>query len=245
MSDQIVQGTEGETPEAQAEEQPTTSPAFLTVEQAKELFEGYKKSMEDAVMQRQVNLYTQGTEKLRKRLTDLEKTVKIFRDSGVAINESDLNVARNKIITNSFMEEDLPEQPVVQQPQQQQQLKQPEVEHNLRNVEAMVTNFGKSIVDSFGVTFSENDPELEMIKRNGSPEEYLISLVKASMAWTQRNAEQPNPEARIPGMVTGTAPDNDWQKAYKKDIEAAYKNPNSKNLILQIRKKYRDQGYPI
>lgn len=188
MSDQLEQvSVEGEVAE-QTTEQETPTPSYLTREEAESLFQ---KKVDEA-LNRQVGLYTKGTEKLRQRLSQLEEHITFQKESGVNVSDADIERMRNKIITSSLTEtEPQPEKAVAQQPRQEGL--SPDV------VNTMASNMLKSM----GVEFEQDAPELKKIKTNGSPEEYLSSLTLAAAAWKERTSNKPDPETRIPGIVGG------------------------------------------
>ena len=75
MSDQLEQvSVEGEVAE-QTTERETSAPSYLTREEAESIFQ---KKVDEA-LNRQVGLYTKGTEKLRQRLEQLEQHKRLLK----------------------------------------------------------------------------------------------------------------------------------------------------------------------
>lgn len=187
MSDQLEQvSVEGEVAE-QTTERETSAPSYLTREEAESIFQ---KKVDEA-LNRQVGLYTKGTEKLRQRLEQLEQHITLQKESGIDVSDADIERMRNKIITKSLMDEPQPEKAVAQQPRQEGL--SPDV----------VNTIAGNMLKSMGVEFEQGAPELKKIKTNGSPEEYLSSLTLAAAAWKERTSNRPDPETRIPGIVGG------------------------------------------
>jgi len=104
-----------------------------------------------------------------------------------------------------------------------------------------------NILSTMGVEFKTGDKELEMIVYDGSAEDYEKSVIKAATQWiVRKNSEKTNPEARIPGIVSGSSSEKDLRAEYNKEIKAAQSNPiNGNELVLQVRRKYRKMGLPV
>lgn len=235
MSDQLVQETVESEVAEQTTEQETSTPSYLTREEAEQLM----KNAVDEALNRQVGLYTKGTEKLRQRLQSLEEHLQLQKDAGVNIDPAAAERMRSQIISKSLMEDD--EQPsqakkADAQPQQRTDGVDPQ----------RVNTIAANILQTMGVQFEQSAPELKMIKTNGDYVEYLDSLTKAATAWKKRNSDKPNPEARIPGIVSGSTSEKDMRAEYDKEIRSAQSDPiNGKERALQIRRKYRKLGLPV
>ena len=230
MSDQLDQvSVEGEVAE-QTTEQETSAPSYLTREEAESLFQ---KKVDEALT-RQVGLYTKGTEKLRQRLEQLEEHIAFQKESGVNVSDADIERMRNKIITKSLMDEPQPEKAAAQQPKQEGLSPK------------AINDIGNRMLKSMGVDFKDSDPELKKIKMNGTPEEYLSTLAIAAEAWKERTSNKPDPETRIPGIVSGNASVKNLKADYDKEIKAAHADPiNGLERVRQVRRKYRELGLPI
>ena len=219
MSDQLVQ----ETVESEVAEQTTqpeaSPPSYLTRDEAEQLM----KNAVDEALNRQVGLYTKGTEKLRQRLQSLEEHLQLQKDAGVNIDPAAAERMRSSIISKSLMEDDTPSQAkkADAQPQQRTDGVDPQL---AQRVNSIATN----MLQSMGVTFEQNAPELKMLKMNGDYVEYLDSLTQAATAWKKRNSDKPNPEARIPGIVSGNTA-TDREAAINQELDKMYRNPQ-KNL---------------
>lgn len=234
MSDQYEQGKESEIEEGQPAIEEVSPSQYLTKDEA----EKYFKNIEDSVIARQVGIYGTGQQKLLEKLEALETNIKSLRDAGVEVTPA----AEMKLRDNAYKEaltsgannvSQRVEQPAAQRDQPQG--------INPQQVNSIAAN----LLQTLGVKFSEKDPELKMIKTNGDPMEYLDSLTKAASAWKERNSDKPNPEARIPGLVTGSTSEKDLKAAYDKELKAARADPfNAKEKALQIRRKYRALGLP-
>ena len=224
MSDQYIPGTE----EGSGLEQPTqpeaSPPEYLTMDKADQLV---KKAVDDA-LGRQASLYGQGTEKLRTRLEELERQIPYMRDAGVNVDNAAIQTMRNKIIAES-----LTERPDVQ-PQASQVAAQQQEAQGIDP--GRVNGMAQSILSNMGVTFEQGAPELKMIKTDGSPWDYLETLTSAAAAYKKRTSEKANPEARIPGLVSGTGPSNRAQQI-NDELVKLYANP-SRNMtkIAQLTK---------
>jgi len=217
MSDQLEQEmVESEVAE-QTTEQETSTPSYLTRDEAEQLM----KSAVDEALNRQVGLYTKGTEKLRQRLQSLEEHLQLQKDAGINVDPAAAERMRSSIISKSLMEDDeTPSQAnkADAQPQQRTDGIDPQ------RVNSIATN----MLQSMGVTFEQNAPELKMIKTNGDYVEYLDSLTQAATAWKKRNSDKPNPEARIPGIVSGNTATS-REAAINQELEKLHRNPQ-KNL---------------
>jgi hypothetical protein len=216
MSDQLVEGTVEGQPEVQSEEPETSSPSYLTKEEA----EAYFRKMEDSLMGRQADLLGKGTEKLRQRLASLEEHVELQRSTGITVNDADVERMRNRIISTSLTEQGEPK------PQSAQADAQQSAAQGIdpQRVNSIATN----MLQSMGVTFEQNAPELKMIKTNGDYVEYLDSLTQAATAWKKRNSDKPNPESRIPGIVSGNTA-TDREAAINQELDKLYRSPQ-KNM---------------
>ena len=217
MSDQLEQEmVESEVAE-QTTEQETSTPSYLTRDEAEQLM----KSAVDEALNRQVGLYTKGTEKLRQRLQSLEEHLQLQKDAGINVDPAAAERMRSSIISKSLMEDDdTPSQAkkADAQPQQRTDGIDPQ------RVNSIATN----MLQSMGVTFEQNAPELKMIKTNGDYVEYLDSLTQAATAWKKRNSDKPNPEARIPGIVSGNTATS-REAAINQELDKLHRNPQ-KNL---------------
>ena len=217
MSDQLEQEmVESEVAE-QTTEQETSTPSYLTRDEAEQLM----KSAVDEALNRQVGLYTKGTEKLRQRLQSLEEHLQLQKDAGINVDPAAAERMRSSIISKSLMEDDeTPSQAnkADAQPQQRTDGIDPQ------RVNSIATN----MLQSMGVTFEQNAPELKMIKTNGDYVEYLDSLTQAATAWKKRNSDKPNPESRIPGIVSGNTA-TDREAAINQELDKLYRSPQ-KNM---------------
>jgi len=213
MSDQLEQvSVEGEVAE-QTTEQETSAPSYLTREEAESIFQ---KKVDEA-LNRQVGLYTKGTEKLRQRLEQLEQHITLQKESGIVVSDADIEKMRNKIITKSLTEtEPQPEKAVAQQPKQEGL--SPDV----------VNTMGERMLKSMGVDFKDGDPELKKINMNGTPEQYLSTLAIAAAAWKERTSTKPDPETRIPGIVGGGVSNREAE--INDQLSRLMKNPQ-RNLL--------------
>lgn len=211
MSDQFEGGTVEGQPDVQTDAPETPAPSYLTREEAEQLM----KQAVDEALNRQVGLYSKGTEKLRTRLAALEEHVELQRSSGITVNDADVERMRNKILTTSLTEQDdkpqvapaAAQQPAVQGLDPQR-----------------INTLGRTILENMGVTFTQGDPEIKAIKTNGTPEEYLESLTKAASAWKKRTSESANPETRIPGLV-GSGIAGNREAAINQELEKLYRSP--------------------
>jgi len=169
-----------------------------------------------------------------------EKMTKLdtfFRERGVAPEEQ--AAIRQQVRAETLKEEAL--RSVTQEPEpvarQQEEAK-------------AVNQRVSTYLSEMGVQFAKGDKELDMIVTNGTAEQYERSIMKAAAAWLKRqstSSEKPNPEARIPGLVSGQGqPVKDWKAEYQKEIAAAQKDPiNGVEKSLQVRRKYRQLGHPV
>ena len=144
---------------------------------------------------------------------------------------------RSSIISKSLMEDDeTPSQAkkADAQPQQRPDGIDPQ------RVNSIATN----MLQSMGVTFEQNAPELKMIKTNGDYVEYLDSLTQAATAWKKRNSDKPNPESRIAGLVSGNTATS-REAAINAELSKLYRNPQkniakidelTKELLTIVRK---------
>lgn len=234
MSDQYVPEMGQEQQVVQPEVTENTTPAYLTRAEAEALV---KQGIDEA-LNRQVGLYTKGTEKLRSRLEELERNIPRMQKAGVTVDNAQIQAMRNDILQESLLEtEEAPQAKQTAAPQPAPQGLDPSTVNQIAN----------SILQSMNVRFDPNAPEVAQIKTNGTAEEYLTSLMQAANAYKQRIAEKPNPEARMPGMVSGTATGpKDWKAEYNKEILEAQKDPiNGVEKSLQVRRKYRQMGYSV
>jgi hypothetical protein len=217
MSDQLEQEmVESEVAE-QTTEQETSTPSYLTRDEAEQLM----KNAVDEALNRQVGLYTKGTEKLRQRLQSLEEHLQLQKDAGISIDPAAAERMRSSIISKSLMEDDAtPSQAKKADAQPQQRTDG----IDLQRVNSIATN----MLQSMGVTFEQNAPELKMIKTNGDYVEYLDSLTQAATAWKKRNSDKPNPESRIPGIVSGNTA-TDREAAINQELDKLYRSPQ-KNM---------------
>ena len=217
MSDQLEQEmVESEVAE-QTTEQETSTPSYLTRDEAEQLM----KSAVDEALNRQVGLYTKGTEKLRQRLQSLEEHLQLQKDAGINVDPAAAERMRSSIISKSLMEDDeTPSQAkkADAQPQQRPDGIDPQ------RVNSIATN----MLQSMGVTFEQNAPELKMIKTNGDYVEYLDSLTQAATAWKKRNSDKPNPESRIAGLVSGNTATS-REAAINQELDKLYRSPQ-KNM---------------
>ena len=219
MSDQLVQETVKSEVAEQTTQPEASPPSYLTRDEAEQLM----KNAVDEALNRQVGLYTKGTEKLRQRLQSLEEHLQLQKDAGVNIDPAAAERMRSSIISKSLMEDDTPSQAkkADAQPQQRTDGVDPQL---AQRVNSIATN----MLQSMGVTFEQNAPELKMLKMNGDYVEYLDSLTQAATAWKKRNSDKPNPEARIPGIVSGNTA-TDREAAINQELDKMYRNPQ-KNL---------------
>lgn len=216
MSDQLVQ----ETVESEVAEQTTqpeaSPPSYLTRDEAEQLM----KNAVDEALNRQVGLYTKGTEKLRQRLQSLEEHLQLQKDAGVNIDPAAAERMRSSIISKSLMEDDTTPSQAKKadaQPQQRTDGVDPQLAQRVNSI-------AKNILDTMDVTFETNAPELKMLKMNGDYVEYLDSLTQAATAWKKRNSDKPNPEARIPGIVSGNTATS-REAAINQELEKLHRNP--------------------
>lgn len=235
MSEQVIDGTVDTSAVEQPPQVDASPVEYLTKVEADQLV---RKAVDDA-LGRQASLYGQGTEKLRTRLEELERQIPYMRDAGINVDNAALQAMRNKIITESLTER------ASATPQASQvAAQQPEAQGIDPN---RVNGMAQTILSNMGVTFEQGAPELKMIKLDGTPWEYLETLTSAATAYKKRTSEKPNPEARMPGMVSGTATGpKDWKAEYSKEILEAQKDPiNGVEKSLQVRRKYRQMGYSV
>ena len=216
MSDQLVQETvEGEVAEQTTQPEAPT-PSYLTREEAEQLM----RNAVDEALNRQVGLYTKGTEKLRQRLQSLEEHLQLQKDAGVNIDPAAAERMRSSIISKSLMEDN--EMPSQAQKADAQPLQRNDgVDPQLAQ---RVNSIAKNILQTMGVTFEQGAPELKMINMSGDYVEYLDSLTQAATAWKKRTSDKPNPEARIPGLVSGNTATS-REDAINQELEKLYRNP--------------------
>lgn len=216
MSDQLVQETvEGEVAEQTTRPEAST-PSYLTREEAEQLM----RNAVDEALNRQVGLYTKGTEKLRQRLQSLEEHLQLQKDAGVNIDPAAAERMRSSIISKSLMEDnEMPSQAqkADAQPQQRNDGVDPQLAQRVNSI-------AKNILQTMGVTFEQGAPELKMINMSGDYVEYLDSLTQAATAWKKRTSDKPNPEARIPGLVSGNTATS-REDAINQELEKLYRNP--------------------
>jgi hypothetical protein len=216
MSDQLVQETvEGEVAEQTTQPEAPT-PSYLTREEAEQLM----KNAVDEALNRQVGLYTKGTEKLRQRLQSLEEHLQLQKDAGVNIDPAAAERMRSQIISKSLMEDnEMPSQAqkADAQPPQRNDGVDPQLAQRVNSI-------AKNILQTMGVTFEQGAPELKMINMSGDYVEYLDSLTQAATAWKKRTSDKPNPEARIPGLVSGNTATS-REDAINQELEKLYRNP--------------------
>lgn len=216
MSDQLVQETvEGEVAEQTTRPEAST-PSYLTREEAEQLM----RNAVDEALNRQVGLYTKGTEKLRQRLQSLEEHLQLQKDAGVNIDPAAAERMRSSIISKSLMEDnEMPSQAqkADAQPQQRNDGVDPQLAQRVNSI-------AKNILQTMGVTFEQGAPELKMINMSGDYVEYLDSLTQAATAWKKRTSDKPNPEARIPGLVSGNTATS-REAAINQELEKLYRNP--------------------
>jgi hypothetical protein len=216
MSDQLVQETvEGEVAEQTTQPEAPT-PSYLTREEAEQLM----KNAVDEALNRQVGLYTKGTEKLRQRLQSLEEHLQLQKDAGVNIDPAAAERMRSQIISKSLMEDnEMPSQAqkADAQPPQRNDGVDPQLAQRVNSI-------AKNILQTMGVTFEQGAPELKMINMSGDYVEYLDSLTQAATAWKKRTSDKPNPEARIPGLVSGNTATS-REDAINAELEKLYRNP--------------------
>lgn len=216
MSDQLVQETVESEVAEQTTEQETSTPSYLTREEAEQLM----KNAVDEALNRQVGLYTKGTEKLRQRLQSLEEHLQLQKDAGVNIDPAAAERMRSSIISKSLMEDDeAPSQAKKADAQPPQRPDGPDPQL-VQRVNSIATN----ILQTMGVTFEQGAPELKMLKMNGDYVEYLDSLTQAATAWKKRNSDKPNPESRIPGIVSGNTATS-REAAINQELDKLYRNP--------------------
>jgi hypothetical protein len=100
-----------------------------------------------------------------------------------------------------------------------------------------------AISKEYGVIVTEDDPEAQNIDQS-SMESFLTSYQAAAAAKKDRiaQAQQPkaSPAARIPSLGQGSASKEDWYQKYQKEIDG-----KSSRQRLEVRRKYRDEGYPL
>lgn len=217
MSDQYEPGKESEIEEGQPTVEEVSPSQYLTREEA----EKYFKNIEDSVIARQVGIYGSGQQKLLEKLEALETNIASLREVGVDVSPAAEMKLRDKaykeaLTSNASKPSQRVEEPVARQEQPQGV--------DPQRVNTIATN----ILQTMGVQFEQGAPELKMIKTNGDYVEYLDSLTKAATAWKQRNSDKPNPEARIPGIVSGNTA-TDREAAINAELDKLYANPN-KNL---------------
>lgn len=216
MSDQLVQETVESEVAEQTTEQETPTPSYLTREEAEQLM----KNAVDEALNRQVGLYTKGTEKLRQRLQSLEEHLQLQKDAGIAIDPAAAERMRSSIISKSLMEDDeAPSQAKKADAQPPQRPDGPDPQL-VQRVNSIATN----ILQTMGVTFEQGAPELKMINMSGDYVEYLDSLTQAATAWKKRNSDKPNPESRIPGIVSGNTATS-REAAINQELDKLYRNP--------------------
>ncbi len=220
MSDQYEPGKESEIEEGQPTVEEVSPSQYLTKEEAQKYF----KNIEDSVIARQVGIYGSGQQKLLEKLEALETNIASLREAGVDVSPAAEMRLRDKaykeaLTSNASKPSQRVEEPVARQ--EQPQGVDPQLVQRVNSIAA-------NMLQSMGVTFEQNAPELKMIKTNGDYVEYLDSLTQAAIAWKKRNSDKPNPESRIPGIVSGNTA-TDREAAINQELDKLYRSPQ-KNM---------------
>ena len=235
MSEEAKEYSLPESEESAEETQPVREAEDRPVGITREDFEQFVNRIDDKLNRFSQSLTDRTEDRVKKALDSKMKQLDAFFETS-SVAPEDQETIRKQVRAEVLKEEAF--KAVKQEPEPAKQ--------NNAEVEA-VNRRVTELLDTMGVEFKEGDKELEMIVNSGSAKDYEKSVIKAATQWlVRKNSEKSNPEARIPGIVSGSTSAKDLKTEYNKEIRAAQSDPiNGVEKALQVRRKYRNLGLPV
>lgn len=184
---------------AQEPQQGQNGQGYVTREELAQFQDGLKDTLSEWYqgVQSQTDRYQA---RVQQRLTEFESGIAALKQSGVTLDEAQIEAARNKLVVDTLAK--APEQ------QQRAQQQEPGEDPQLEAYRNTVTASAERMMRAAGVEISDDDPEVAQYiepKAEGSVEEYLDGVLAAINAKKERLARGPN-VGQIPSLSGGGAP---------------------------------------
>ena len=164
------------------------------------------------------------------------------RELGLGSDDPAVQASINEVKRQALIEEFNSQGQQARQPVQEDEPADPLAAYAQQRQQALAQEFG-------GIDLKWSDPEAAGVKGD-SLEDYLSTYraalqkkaerLKAQPAQPQAQPHTPQPAIRMPGLGQGAPTKQDWQQQLAKETAG-----KSSRQVIEIRKKYRDQGYPI